>query len=105
MLVLEGVGGGQKHTEDITDECEKSDKHIIDDVDIVSMLRSARDPADEEENPDETKRGDEESVDCDEQAQRFLDVIPERVHLSLELFPLRVHHMPDVIVEEIFVFL
>ena len=50
--------GHDEHTKNVTDQGEKSDEDVVNHVDVVSMLRTAGDPADEEEHPDETECGD-----------------------------------------------
>jgi hypothetical protein len=51
-----------RHTQHITDECKETNQDIVDNVDIVLMLVTTRDPADEEKHPYKTESCDQECV-------------------------------------------
>lgn len=68
---------GSERSKTITDDGEESDEDIIDDIDevFVACIVAARDPPDEEQNPNKTKDCDEERIQRDEKAQGSSNVL------------------------------
>lgn len=95
VVRVNGSEGGQA----VTHDGEQGHQHAVDDVDGVHLLVADVDPADEEQHPGQTKEGDEDSVERDEEAQRPPHVLAKALHRALEAGSLGVQHVTHAIVQ------
>lgn len=94
-----------KRSETITDNGKERYQDVVDDVDHVILLRTNRDPTDEEEDPSKTEQGDQSSVERNEESEGSTNISTESLHTSLELRTTRVQHVADMVVQPIDIFL
>lgn len=90
---------GSKWSQAVTHHGKEGHKHTVDDVNCVDLLLADVNPADKEENPGKTEKGDEGGVEGDKESERSLDVLTETLEATLESGTARVQHMSNVVVE------
>lgn len=95
VVCVNGSEGGQA----VAHDGEQGHQHAVDDVDGVHLLVADVDPADEEQHPGQTKEGDEDGVERDEEAQRPPHVLAKALHRALEARPLGVQHVAHAVVQ------